>query len=149
MYEDGLLKDNEKIFAKLITWESICLRKYNANNGGYHYPHHDCGKGSNRILAGLIYLNTCIEGGETEFPIIGRKYKPIEGKMIIFPSYFTHNHFSHLSEEDRYAVVFHVRETMNLKSALTFNSNNKFKKDKEKDLNGKKKTNDEGSKDSN
>ena len=45
-----------------------------------------------RVCAGILYLNTIREGGETFFPVLGKKIKPKRGRLVIFPSYFTHMH---------------------------------------------------------
>tara|TARA_R100000808_G_C2154259_1_gene165135 strand:- start:5453 stop:6223 length:771 start_codon:yes stop_codon:yes gene_type:complete len=140
--KEGILETSKERIASYIRWENICFRKYLANKGGYHFPHHDRGIGSNRMLSSIIYLNSCENGGDTEFPIIGRRYKPVQGNMLIFPSYFTHNHFSHKSKEDRYVAVIHIRETVELKDAIIYNNKGVF-------TNDKKKANDEGSKNSN
>lgn len=46
---------------------------------------------TDRVAAGLLYLKTVTEGGETEF-VDGRKVKPDVGKIVIFPPYWTHLH---------------------------------------------------------
>ncbi len=46
---------------------------------------------TNRVVAGLLYLKTVTEGGETEFTD-GRKIKPEVGKIALFPPYWTHLH---------------------------------------------------------
>lgn len=46
---------------------------------------------TNRVVAGLLYLKTVTEGGETEFTD-GRKVKPEAGKIALFPPHWTHFH---------------------------------------------------------
>jgi hypothetical protein len=46
---------------------------------------------TDRVAAGLLYLKTVSEGGETEF-VDGRKVKPEAGKIVLFPPYWTHFH---------------------------------------------------------
>ena len=44
----------------------------------------DYKKGGYRFATFLLYLNDDIEGGETEFPLIGKKIKPEKGKGVLF-----------------------------------------------------------------
>lgn len=46
---------------------------------------------TDRVAAGLLYLKTVTEGGETEF-VDGRKVKAEAGKIVLFPPYWTHLH---------------------------------------------------------
>ncbi|RMD71842.1 MAG: 2OG-Fe(II) oxygenase [Gammaproteobacteria bacterium] len=63
--------------------------------GEYYHWHVDSGPGefSQRQLVALWYLND-VEGpgGETEFLFQGVKVKPEEGKLILFPPFWTHVH---------------------------------------------------------
>lgn len=45
-----------------------------------------------RVLAGIVYLNTVEEGGETEFPIHNLKIKAVEGRLSLFPTSFNYPH---------------------------------------------------------
>ena len=101
-------KQNTKQYSKLIDWESICLRKYDAKVGAYNKVHFDKHLGSTRIVAGIIYLNDIKRGGETVFPQYKKKIKPERGKIVMFPSNFTHLHYSTPPSEDRYNIIFHV-----------------------------------------
>jgi hypothetical protein len=62
--------------------------------GGYHIWHHerDCRELSNRFVAFMFYLNDVHEGGETEFLYQHKRYKPETGKLLIWPSTYTHTH---------------------------------------------------------
>ena len=61
---------------------------------GFHEWH--CEKASindrNRLLAFMVYLNNIEEGGETEFLYQHKRIKPEQGKLLIWPSQFTHVH---------------------------------------------------------
>lgn len=46
---------------------------------------------TDRVAAGLLYLNDVTEAGETEF-VDGLKVKPEAGKIVLFPPYWTHYH---------------------------------------------------------
>jgi prolyl 4-hydroxylase len=62
--------------------------------GQFFKPHRDyfenktaekhCLSGGNRIKTFMVYLNDDIEGGETDFPEMGRKIKPKKGKAIVW-----------------------------------------------------------------
>ena len=63
--------------------------------GEYYHWHVDGGPGefSQRQLVAIWYLND-VEGpgGETEFPLQEVSVKPEEGKLILFPPFWTHVH---------------------------------------------------------
>jgi hypothetical protein len=63
--------------------------------GEYYHWHVDGGPGefSQRQLVAIWYLND-IEGpgGETEFPLQEILVKPEEGKLVLFPPFWTHVH---------------------------------------------------------
>ena len=63
--------------------------------GEYYHWHVDGGPGpfSQRQLVAIWYLND-VEGpgGETEFPLQEAKITPEEGKLVLFPPFWTHVH---------------------------------------------------------
>jgi hypothetical protein len=61
---------------------------------GYHTWHcEDLDRAySTRIGAYILYLNDVEEGGETEFLYLSKRIKPKKGRLIIFPSGYTHTH---------------------------------------------------------
>ena len=80
---------------KLNRWSMIKkynLQKYNPNEG-YHALHCEvCGlKTSNRILAWMFYLNTVKDGG-TYFDNYDLTMDAVEGRLVIWPAYWTHFH---------------------------------------------------------
>tara|TARA_R100001082_G_C4363896_1_gene160798 strand:+ start:964 stop:1728 length:765 start_codon:yes stop_codon:yes gene_type:complete len=91
-----------------ISVDSICLRKYEKNKGGYYYPHYDNKSSFYRIMAIIIYLNDIQYGGETEFPALNKMIIPKRGNLVIFPSVFTHWHYGRKSNIDKYVLVSHV-----------------------------------------
>jgi hypothetical protein len=62
--------------------------------GGYHVWHYEDSSRTQcqRILTFIIYLNDIDEGGETEFLYLGKRIQPKEGRVVIWPSGFTHTH---------------------------------------------------------
>lgn len=61
---------------------------------GYHVWH--CESGSrdmnSRLGVFLLYLNSIKKGGETEFLYTGQRIDPVEGRLLIWPSAYTHTH---------------------------------------------------------
>ena len=68
------------------------LQKYNPNEG-YYALHCEVGgiKTSNRILAWMFYLNTVKDGG-TYFDNYDLTMDAVEGRLVIWPAYWTHFH---------------------------------------------------------
>jgi hypothetical protein len=62
--------------------------------GGYHNWHSEQENidSAVRVLTWSIYLNDVAEGGETEFLYQSKRIKARKGKILIFPSAFTHVH---------------------------------------------------------
>jgi hypothetical protein len=61
---------------------------------GYHVWHcEDLDRQhATRIAAYILYLNDVDEGGETEFLYLGKRIQPKKGRLVIFPSGYTHTH---------------------------------------------------------
>jgi len=62
---------------------------------GYHTFH--CERGANsknlrRVLVWMVYLNDLTDGGQTEFYYQNHKEMPEQGKIVIWPSDWTHIH---------------------------------------------------------
>jgi hypothetical protein len=65
---------------------------------GFHEPHCETSDGkTSRILAWMIYLNTVTDGGQTRFPDYNLDIQAIEGRLVIWPAYFTHIHHGIMS----------------------------------------------------
>ncbi len=70
-----------------------------------------------RVLAFQFYLNDVSEGGETEFFYQQKQVASKTGRMLIFPSGFTHTHRGNVPRSgDKYIitswVLFHRAETL-------------------------------------
>jgi hypothetical protein len=75
------------------------IQRYNPGEGfsGWHCER--AGKGYlNRILVWMIYLNTVTDRGETEFFYQHHFERPVEGKLIMWPSDWTYLHRGVVSE---------------------------------------------------
>lgn len=69
------------------------MQRYHA--GEYYHWHVDSGPGEfmNRQLVAIWYLNDVASpGGETEFPLQEIKVRPEQGKLVLFPPFWTHPH---------------------------------------------------------
>lgn len=84
------------------------VQKYTAPDGGYHIFHHERGAKAetHRCLVWMMYLNTIEDKGETEFLYFHKKVKPVQGKVVIWPTDFTHTHRGIASpSEDKYIIT--------------------------------------------
>jgi len=74
--------------------EDINIQKYTPPDGGFHAEHTERQslKASSRMLVWMIYLNTVEDGGGTEFIYYNKIEKAEEGKILIWPTDFTHTH---------------------------------------------------------
>ncbi|MEP6632636.1 MAG: 2OG-Fe(II) oxygenase [Luteimonas sp.] len=71
----------------------LIIKRYGAGGEDTFQPHFDAlGPVSNRYLVFLWYLNDVDEGGETVFPDIGLKIKPMTGRLLMFPPYWMFQH---------------------------------------------------------
>jgi len=106
-----LYKDEFKFMSTgLKPWsivEPINIQKYNPSQG-FHVIHceNDSSRTSLRILVFQTYLNTIIDGGETEFPQQKLKTPAQKGLTILFPAGWTHPHRGCVSKtETKYIIT--------------------------------------------
>ena len=68
------------------------LQRYNPGQG-YHLLHceNNC-RGVERVLAWTLYLNTVTDGGGTYYPEYEKIIDAVEGRLCIFPAFWTHAH---------------------------------------------------------
>jgi hypothetical protein len=80
---------------KICSWEpypSFNIQRYLPGQG-YHDPHCEMdNKFSPRVLAWMYYLNDVTDCGQTRFTSHGIDVIPKEGRLVIWPAYFTHVH---------------------------------------------------------
>ena len=68
------------------------LQRYNPSQG-YHLLHcENSGRGMERVLAWTLYLNTVTDGGGTYYPEYDKTIDAVEGRLCIFPAFWTHAH---------------------------------------------------------
>ena len=84
------------------------LQKYNPG-GGYHILHcenYNTGKHRTNILAWMYYLNTVREDGGTYFSNYDLTVNAEEGRLVIWPAYWTHFHKGIVSKTcDKYIAT--------------------------------------------
>ena len=69
------------------------MQRYEPGEGFYGWHCERAGlTNSNRVLVWMAYLNDVKEGGETQFYHQGHKETPTQGKLLIWPSDWTHTH---------------------------------------------------------
>lgn len=92
-------------FEQEFTGASALLLK-----GGRSVPKHtddQFDRGIFRTIGVLLYMTSHDFGGELAFPLQKRLIKPEAGKLVIFPSLYTHPHLVMPTPgEDRYALRF-------------------------------------------
>jgi len=86
--------------------ETFNILKYEKGQA-YHSTHTDYfpqGPTKSRHLTGVCFMSDVSEGGELVFPQQDLEIKPKRGKLVIFPSVWTHAHHTMpvLSDEVRY-----------------------------------------------
>ncbi|PTL75818.1 2OG-Fe(II) oxygenase [Vitiosangium sp. GDMCC 1.1324] len=113
----------DRLIGTLYRYGTLQVQKYLKGTGGYPHWHSEVyPKDANcdalhRVLAFQFYLNDVSEGGETEFFYQEKKVQSKAGRMLIFPSGFTHTHRGNVPQSgDKYIitawVLFHRAETM-------------------------------------
>ena len=82
----------ENIFAVTLR-ESFNIQHYKPNEGffGWHCERSQT-QNNQRALVFMTYLNDVTDEGETEFYWQKLKVKPVKGKMVVWPTDFTHLH---------------------------------------------------------
>lgn len=61
---------------------------------------------ANRLISVVLYLNDVHAGGETHFPDYDISVRPKKGRIVFFPSFFTHMHEAKpVAEGEKYVVV--------------------------------------------
>jgi len=86
----------------------INFQYYKPPSGGFKAFHFERMNvpSSRRCLVWMIYLNTVTDGGGTEFKYYDHIEKAEEGKLLIWPTDFTHTHRGVISEkEEKYVLT--------------------------------------------
>lgn len=75
-----------------LSSEPFRIKKYDVD--GFFDWHIDCTGGENiyRVLAVQFYFNDVRAGGETEFAFQDVSVKPVQGRLVIFPTTWTYRH---------------------------------------------------------
>jgi hypothetical protein len=80
-------------FPRNFIYEEFRMKRYTQGKDRFN-THVDASNLDNcrRFFMLLFYLNDVEEGGETEFPLIGFKSKPKQGRLLMFPPLWTYPH---------------------------------------------------------
>ena len=93
---------------KWVIRDNYNLQKYSPG-GGYHILHcenYNTGNHRTNILAWMYYLNTVREGGGTYFSNFDLTVNAEEGRLVIWPAYWTHFHKGIVSKTyDKYIAT--------------------------------------------
>ena len=82
------------------------MQKYAPGEAYYAYHCERAGiNHSNRILVWVVYLNDVYDGGETEFFYYHHFEPARQGKLVIFPTEWTHLHRGIISTENKYILT--------------------------------------------
>jgi len=103
-------QDNFKYKIPMKSCELFTGRKY-VENEGFYKLHIDAGNAMtiSRTVTVLIYLNF-VNGGAIEFPLQEKIIYPAPGRVIMFPSGWTHPHQAFPSTKgDRYMMRTFIR----------------------------------------
>lgn len=75
------------------------LQRY--QQGDFYHWHVDADNNAlaNRQLVAIWYLNDVTQGGETDFYHQQISVKPVKGKLLLFPPFWTHQHRAAVIEE--------------------------------------------------
>ena len=68
------------------------IQRYYPNQGFFKEHCEQFCKTYSRVLAWTLYLNDVEDGGETYYTYYDLKVKAREGRLVIFPAYWTHAH---------------------------------------------------------
>ena len=94
-------REKYKEIDNVAVWELSSLynlQKYEPGQG-YHNPHCENMDGpSVRILAWMFYLNTVTDKGGTYFTNYDYTTEAVEGRLVIWPAYWTHTHHGVMTE---------------------------------------------------
>ena len=107
---DKYLTTHPQLFRTFYQWGpdvKYNLQKYDPGQC-YHKVHceNDGLRFSSRVLVWMIYLNTVTEGGGTYFENYDRTTDAVEGRVVLWPPYWTHCHKGVVSNtEEKYIAT--------------------------------------------
>tara|TARA_B100000902_G_scaffold124738_1_gene124528 strand:+ start:34 stop:573 length:540 start_codon:yes stop_codon:yes gene_type:complete len=114
-YMGKFMKDvniETKHFTKDIDIEHITIKKYTDNGKDKFGEHVDVIEpvfSVKRFLVFILYLSDC-EGGETCIPRYNIKSQPKQGRLLMFPPYWTHPHNGEkVKKGNKYIMMSYLR----------------------------------------
>ena len=102
-YAKSYLSKNQelKIFPNWGLNEIYNIQKYQPNQGyfGNHFENNHV-QDFKRVMVWMIYLNTVTQDGGTYFTNYDKKINAVQGRLVIWPAYWTHTHRGIISEKE-------------------------------------------------
>lgn len=97
------------LFSVSTSYKFCKLQKYNKGKGHYKAVHQERDaqpRGKDRVFTFMFYLNTVLDGGQTNFPLQKMKISPKRGTLIIWPAGFPYLHNGEVPiTHDKYIVT--------------------------------------------
>ena len=99
-------------FPKSLEPEHITIKKY-TDNGKDQFAEHvdvtDSVHTAKRFLVYILYLSDC-KGGETYIPRYDISSQPKQGRLLMFPPYWTHPHMGkQVQKGNKYVMMSYLR----------------------------------------
>ena len=97
----------------IVDLENIRIKKYEANGKDVFKDHVDVirsqGPSAKRFLVFILYLNDC-KGGETYIPRYNISSQPKQGRLLMFPPFWTHPHMGKkVQKGNKYIMMSYLR----------------------------------------
>ena len=96
-YTPLYVKDNRELDLVIASWSVYIgynIQKYKPKEGYFseHCENNGYPNGVSRMMVWMIYLNTVTDDGGTYFTTYERTTAAVEGRLVIWPAYWTHTH---------------------------------------------------------
>ena len=95
--------------SNLADWDAVDdynFQKYNPAQGYFgNHCENESPAHMARVAVWMIYLNTVTEGGGTRFDNYDRVVDAVEGRLVIWPAYWTHHHHGIVSKTQTKYIV--------------------------------------------
>ena len=103
------------------------VQKYQRNHGYFrnHVDSFPSADNACRVLSFILYLNTVEQGGETVFPLHELAVNPVAGRIVAFPSLFTHPHEGRPSySDDKWIINTFITNTISIEEQQALSTAN-------------------------
>ncbi len=108
-YDERLGREINTINCGEFSYYDMQIQKYDKQKGHYNACHAEKARATDCIGIGVIYLNDVEEGGKTVFPTWGVEVQPKQGKVVMFPPFYTHIHYGEMPiSSDKTIITFSI-----------------------------------------